>query len=401
MAAARSEKQDSGASRVAELRRQAERAVAEGRIDEAFSCFEALGTLLPDDAGNCHNIALACLQQAERHLKLGDHDRAAAWLEKAVPYLGKAPDFRTPISHSLGHLSQYFWHQRRDARKAAELSRLSMRADRDDGQVRINHEDMLCYSFARAELVDFSDELRPEELATKVFITCFPKSGSTFLSNAMQALTGFERMIATYNFWENEQELYPPSFLRMARQNAVVQIHAKASMPNMHILQAFAIRPVVLVRNIFDVLLSWKEFLDQGAWINTYCKEYRELSEEERFAFVVDDRAPWYLQFFSSWTYATANRLLDAKFITYEKMIADKAGTLAALCDWYGLVKTGDEIAAAIGKTDRTGQTRFNKGIVGRGAKALTDAQKARITEMARRYYPSVDFSPIGLPRAG
>lgn len=386
-----------GAPGMAELRRLAESAIAGGKIDEALSRFERLAALAPDDADNRHNLILACLRQSERCFEIGEWDSCAAYLEKAVPHLPVAPCFRAPIAQFLGHLAGRYLHQRGDPAKAVELSRLSIMANRDDADVRIDHEGILCKTMSRAELVDFSDGLKAGELAVKIFITCFPKSGSTFLSRAMQALTGFKSMVATYNFWENEQELYPPSFLQMARENAVAQIHAKATMPNIHILQAFGIRPVVLVRNIFDVLLSWKEFLDQGAWVNTYCKEYRALSEEERMAFVVDDRAPWYLQFFSSWAYATGNRLLETRFITYEQMIADKPGTLGAICAWHGLEKSDAEIAAAIDRTGQTGQTRFNKGITGRGAGAFNDAQKAKIAEMARRYYPSVDFSLIGL----
>jgi hypothetical protein len=386
-------------SAVEELRQLAERAVADGRVDIALPHWERLAVLAPDDAHNWHNLVLGCLRLSERHHQAGDLDRTSAILAKAASWIEHAPQFKTQVSRSLSTLANRFLWESKDREAAIRLSRLSVVVDRDDGQMRINHENILSFAVGRAELLDFSDDLRTEDLAPKIFIACFPKSGSTFLNLVMQALTGFEPMVATYGFWENEQELYLPSFLHMARTNAVVQIHAKASMPNIHILQAFRIRPVLLLRNVFDVLLSWKEFLDGGAWVNTYCKEYLSLSDADRLDYVVDERTPWYLQFFASWSYATANHLIDARCIVYREMSEDKLQALRSICDWYALAKTDDEIAAAIERVETSGGTRFNKGIVGRGAGALTEAQKTRIAGMAGRYYPSVDFSMIGLSR--
>jgi hypothetical protein len=115
--------------------------------------------------------------------------------------------------------------------------------------------------------------------------------------------------------------------------------------------------------------------------------------------YIVDDRASWYLQFFSSWCYAVGSGLIGAKFIAYQDLIADKPGTIGSICAWYGLAKSGDEIAAAIDRVENAGGTRFNKGVVGRGLQAFSEAQRSKIAEMARRHYPSVDFSPIGLAR--
>jgi hypothetical protein len=47
------------------------------------------------------------------------------------------------------------------------------------------------------------------------------------------------------------------------------------------------------------------------------------------------------------------------------------------------------------GMQQRRRQTRMNKGVVGRG-QMLTERQRNRIIQM-KRFYPWVDFSPIGL----
>ena len=70
---------------------------------------------------------------------------------------------------------------------------------------------------------------------------------------------------------------------------------------NVRLMQGFAIRPIILVRNIYDVLLSYKEFHDRYAGEISFYERYDALAETQRFDVMVDDRAPWYLGFFAGW----------------------------------------------------------------------------------------------------
>ena len=66
------------------------------------------------------------------------------------------------------------------------------------------------------------------------------------------------------------------SLLAVAHQNLPTSIRlpnsiaCRASEANIQLMQAFRIRPVVLVRNIFDAMVSQLDFHRNGAYLNSY-----------------------------------------------------------------------------------------------------------------------------------
>ena len=263
------------------------------------------------------------------------------------------------------------------------------------GQVNL-HNYLLRFG-EKAKLEDFARNLAPEQLGRHLLVACFPKSGSTLLNRLLREVTGFAEAQYCFAFLQNEQEFYLPLVLASATDNRVIQQHCRATVPNLHIMQAFNIKPVVLVRNIFDVLLSWKEFLEGGAHINTFFPYYADLSDEERMALVVDDRAPWYLSFFASWQYAQKAGQIDCIWQTYEQVTAAPEAALESILEFYGIKADPIRLARATQMVNKdTGTTRFNKGKVGRGRNAFTEEQVAQIRRLAS-YYKGVDFSLIGL----
>jgi len=267
-------------------------------------------------------------------------------------------------------------------------------------QPLLGHVDLHNYLWRfgeRARLDDFTREITPDQLGKTLLVACFPKSGSTLLKRLLCEATGFGEAQFVSGFLQNEQETYLPAVLHGARANRVVQQHCRATGPNVHLLQAFGIRPVVLVRNIFDVLLSWKEFLDGGATLNTFFPNYHRLSDEQRLALVVDDRAPWYLGFFAGWQHVVTTGLIDGHWMTYESLTADPRAAIESILAFYGITPDPARLARAAGLVNRDrGSTRFNKGVVGRGLAAFSEAQVAQIRRLAG-LYPGADFSLIGL----
>ena len=248
------------------------------------------------------------------------------------------------------------------------------------------------------ELADFAPGLTPDSLGHHLLIACMPKSGSSFLSAALCAATGWPVLPMSYGYMQNEQDIHLPFLLARPEANTVTQQHCRATIPNVQILQAFGIRPIVLVRNLFDVVLSLADFYDGGAVGNTFFPgRWEALAPERKHDLIVDHVMPWYVTFFASWMDVIRTGWLDARLVSYDAMIADKPGTLAAILAHQGLTKSAQECAAAIAAVDGgAAQTRLNKGVGGRGVAALTEAQKDRIRRLAG-YYPDIDFSAVGL----
>ena len=135
---------------------------------------------------------------------------------------------------------------------------------------QINLTNSLVMGGRRAE-ADFTADITREQLGRHIFIACVPKSASTFLKNLLVNLTGFQDVFMVYAAGQTEHELYLPTVREFAHFDTVTQQHCRASDANVHIMQAFGIRPIVLVRDIFDSVVSLLDFYNnQGAFYNSY-----------------------------------------------------------------------------------------------------------------------------------
>jgi hypothetical protein len=155
---------------------------------------------------------------------------------------------------------------------------------------------------------------------------------------------------------------------------------------------------VVLVRNIFDSVMSLKDFYDQGAFKTTYFRgDWQLLDEETKIDLLIENVIPWYFQFVSSWDLAEKQKRLEVYWLTYEDLVADKPSSVLKLLEFYGLGASRQSIEERIQDLEaERGRNRFNKGVTGRGSLGLNERQKGQIRRFTR-YYPSTDFGRIGL----
>jgi hypothetical protein len=234
-----------------------------------------------------------------------------------------------------------------------------------------------------------------------ILVACFPKSGSTFLTTALAEATGYPLYPFVYACDRNEQDLYLPALLKASGTPTVTQQHVRASAPNLELARAFHLSTIVLVRDLGDALVSVLDHLrreDTAAPMAYIDQRFFELDEPARVDMLVDLVAPWYVNFYVSWHEAERARAAPMAFLRYEDMIADPPAAIARVLDFAGSPRSRADVeravTAAMGKN-----VRFNKGVSGRGREVLSDAHRARLARLAS-YYPGVDFTRIGLPRA-
>ncbi len=257
----------------------------------------------------------------------------------------------------------------------------------------------LAFTKQRARLQDYTREYTPDKLGRHIFITCSPKSGSTFLKNVLVGVTKFRDVFSVFAALQNEHELDMPQLARFGDINTVTQQHARASEANIQLMQAFGIRPVILVRNIFDTTMSLLDFYRKGFTFSTFFErdEFRTFDEEQQIDLLIEFAIPWYFQFVASWQRAEREKRLEVLWLTYEEMIADKAATVERILAFHGISAPRTEIERQIALTEAdSDRNRFNKGVAGRGKTGLNDAQRERIRSLAR-HFPSTDFSVLGL----
>lgn len=262
---------------------------------------------------------------------------------------------------------------------------------------------------------------------TRILVACMPKSGSTFLATALTCLPGMRRANLTpMPVRRREQEL---DLLRLLQEEEltrqlrspdpvglidallrkalgknrlqrvtgpvrgwVAQHHVRCTEPTETIIEDYKVTPVVLVRNLFDALISLRDHLKNDSIYMTmayYTREMRNWSDEQMLDFLVDMVAPWYIHFYVSWQYHPKRLQLS-----YERLRADPTGCMTDILRFAGHSATSEEIEAAVA-TAKQQPIRLNKGVTGRGA-AFSEDHRQRVARLAG-YYPDIDFSPIGL----
>lgn len=234
-----------------------------------------------------------------------------------------------------------------------------------------------------------------------IFISAMPKSGSTFLSRNIIQITGFDHQPMTYGFERNEQELYLPKLVDNYNRPTVTQQHTRATGPNLELFNRFGIRPVILVRNIFDVVVSMRDYLlKEGVahFPSLYATErFTTLREEEQYDFLITFAIPWYFNFYVSWFDATRDKRIEALWLSYENLVDDWVAGIFSVFAFYDIKHSEADVRSTVEMMQqRPADTRMNQGVVGRGKSGLTKAQRERIIAM-KQYYPWVNFSLMGL----
>jgi len=233
----------------------------------------------------------------------------------------------------------------------------------------------------------------------RVFIACFPKSASTFLRNVVAEISGYateEVSVATSN---DEQDIYLPALIDVAFTPTSSRMHMRAKQSNVEIMQNCGLKPIVLVRNLFDVTISLRDHCRnvQILCLSDIGPSYNDASEKEQCDMVIDLILPWYFSFFASWQRVRQENSLETLPISYEQMMSDKISTFRNVCNFYNIEASDEKIQQAITAVEGDKKrSNFNVGKVGRGKKELTDEQIERIIKMAG-YFKDIDFSSIGI----
>lgn len=232
-----------------------------------------------------------------------------------------------------------------------------------------------------------------------ILLACMPKSGSTYLSSILAQMTGSGKYWPTYGSGRNEQELYLTSLIELYGKRSVCQLHVRATDANLHLINKFSIRPIVLTRNIFDLIVSMRDHIereDERISMAYLSKEYFRLGGKEKLDLLVDLIGPWYINFYVSWFIAIRDQLVpSAIWLTYERLIGDPKHEVRKVADYLQYEIEDDTVEETLKGIDRS-RIRYNKGRKGRGVEELTIEQQERIRRLCR-HYTWVDFSRMGL----
>lgn len=224
-----------------------------------------------------------------------------------------------------------------------------------------------------------------------LFITAMPKSASTFAVNTLAETTGFTRMFLGFDHL-NEQDLYLPQLLDGWSMDLVCHQHTRATRPNLALLSAMGIRPIVLTRHLPDALVSLCDHLEREADETPILQvgpDFAGRDREARLDLVIDLAAPWYVQFLAGWKRAAERDDADPLWLDYAALTDDPVAGLSPILRDLGLDTARLEGAAAKAKG---GGSRLNQGVAGRGDSELSDAQRARLRRLCAHFPETRDL---------
>jgi hypothetical protein len=226
-----------------------------------------------------------------------------------------------------------------------------------------------------------------------------PKAAGTFLRTAAIAACDGQLLRIVHAQGGRDAQPYLPLLVDyftggLTPKTLVAHIHMQALPANRHILAAFGIRPIVMLRPIADMLASFWDMLDTDALarqdgLNCSIPEnFPELSRQMKADFCIDLLAPWYVSFYATWLEYAAREPRTVLLLHYPQMQADPAGTLARALSHAGIeVSEARCRQAAEEAWSERHSLRFNKGEAGRGQKYF-DAGHLRKLDRLLSYYP-------------
>jgi len=257
------------------------------------------------------------------------------------------------------------------------------------------------------------------KLGKHYFIACYMKSASSFLTECIRKLTGIDAALFADRWPPDSREGVPELSLESAVPylaiDTVDQQHQRATQENLFILQLTECRTVVLIRNIFDCMISMTDFMERGlAAERSFYRNFNDYGREQRIDMTIDQYCFWYIDFYASWCYATLQHCddklkqrltktdfyltkMDAMWLSFDELTGTPEKALSRLVEYWGIGSTQEDIAQAISAAkSQPAKIRMAQGVSGRGLKELNTRQIDKIKKMAS-YHKGVDFSPVGI----
>ncbi|AGC77398.1 hypothetical protein DDD_2271 [Nonlabens dokdonensis DSW-6] len=229
------------------------------------------------------------------------------------------------------------------------------------------------------------------------FITAFPKSGSSFISLVISDLLGYPIRDLIYSHFR-EQDIYLPELNKYLNQNIVSKHHTLATEPNIDILKENNIHPIILIRNLADVVISLRDHIVKTLkWPHFEVPlDFDQWNDKDQFNFLIEMAIPWYIFFYVSWRKVEKENKLRTKFICYEEFNQRPLEVFKQIFVHYNLNIDEDKILASMNnvKSMSKNKNRLNKGIIDRSSKLLTVDQINKIHDYTK-FYPNIDFEPI------
>lgn len=172
------------------------------------------------------------------------------------------------------------------------------------------------------------------------------------------------------------------------RKEFIFHQHCKGTKIHVDLLQAYGFKVIVTTRNIYDVMQSVKDRMDDGIYVPCIVSppEWADYSEESKWAWLAQNVVPWHLQFGASWL-----MLGGQHWFKYEEYYKDQVAGMREILTYVEAARFSDkEIRKA---ADIEVNLKFGK--VGRGQEAFP----AHLRDLVEKHFETWGKLEEGLRR--
>jgi hypothetical protein len=252
--------------------------------------------------------------------------------------------------------------------------------------------------------------------STRVLVAAAPKTGSTFISGALERTYNLARVSLTllsarsYGHYQfggglRDHDVDELALITTAyAQNGYVAHHHMIGSPYLgKQCQLYGITPIVTRRNLFDTFVSFDDHIMKlrGTGVDIpylhfgFPDAWYDMEFEDRMDFLLDQQLPWYTRYYASWELTQQEGYVEPLWVHYEK---DILGPKEALAEKLAarLKADGASIPRLVGELGKAGMgdDKFNKGVAGRGAK-IQGRNRRKIEDFVHRFKIVCDLTDL------
>ena len=230
-----------------------------------------------------------------------------------------------------------------------------------------------------------------------VFLAFAPKAAGTFFRQAAIYAIGGDLFRLPHAQGGRDGVPYLPTLLALYLDDKlpeiVTHIHMQAFASNRHLMAAFGIRPVIMLRNLPDMLTSFWDMLEvdpvaRAEGLNCVVpSDFLDLSQAQKADFMVDIIAPWYASYYASWRSFVCAAPAQVCVLRYREFRRDAAACLKSALTHCGFTVSDATCKEALERAwSERSSFRFNKGTEGRGKTYFSEKHLAEIARKLSHY---------------
>jgi hypothetical protein len=245
-----------------------------------------------------------------------------------------------------------------------------------------------------------------------VMLAFAPKAAGTFLRMAaIYAVDGQLTRVVHAQGGRDATPYLPVYILYLAGgfpdSTLVTHVHMQALPANRHFIEAFDLRPAIMLRSVPDMLVSYLDMLaaepaSSSHWLNASIPpNFADMDDATKADFMIDTIMPWYASYFATWMDYAREAPGRVCILRYSDVVRDPVFVLQTLLDHSGLPRSPKVCQLAVEATwNERREHRFNRGEEGRGQTRLNAAQLARIAHLLFDYYGLEAWRAELMPRS-